>query len=82
MIKKKQRIRTVRTIIQTEKSEYTDLEEIISSLQFASNEVKDLPGFKKIADELKQNQRDLRISPLPLPCLVRLVRENHHLLMH
>ena len=57
--KKETKNRTVRTIIQTEKSEYTDLEEIISSLQFASNEVKDLPGFKKIADELKQKAERL-----------------------
>ena len=57
--KKETKDRTVRSIIQTEKSEYTDLEEIISSLQFASNEVKDLPGFKKIADELKQKAERL-----------------------
>lgn len=57
--KKETKNRTVRTIIQTEKSEYTDLEEIISSLQFASNEVKDLPGFKKIADDLKQKAERL-----------------------
>ena len=57
VIKKKQKSRTVRAIIQTEKSEYAELDGLISSLQFASHEVKDLPGFKKIADELTAKGR-------------------------
>ena len=51
--------RTVRAIVQTEKSEYAELDGLISSLRFASHEVKDLPGFNKIADELTQKAERL-----------------------
>ena len=51
--------RPVRNAVESKKSEYAELDGLISSLQFASHEVKDLPGFKKIADELMQKAERL-----------------------
>ena len=57
--KKETKSRPVRNTVETKKSEYAELNGLISSLQFASHEVRNLPGFKKIADELMQKAERL-----------------------
>ena len=57
-VKKKQKI-VVRSIVQTEKLGIYRFRRDHFILEFASNEVKDLPGFKKIADDLKQKAERL-----------------------
>lgn len=46
--------RSARPVVESRQTNHSELEQLIPSLRFAADQVKGVPGFKKIAEELKQ----------------------------
>ncbi|MCQ6273950.1 dynamin family GTPase [Bacillus sp. V3B] len=51
--------RSARPVVENDQKNHLELDRLIPSLRFASDQVKSVPGFKKIAEELKQKAERL-----------------------
>lgn len=58
-VEKEKKSRSVRTAITSEQTNQTELEALIPSLKFAASQVHNVPGFKKLAEELGQKAERL-----------------------
>ncbi|WP_338451852.1 dynamin family protein [Niallia oryzisoli] len=58
-VEKEKKSRSVRSVVTSEQTNQTELEALIPSLKFAARQVHNVPGFKKLAEELGQKAERL-----------------------
>ncbi|WP_071395534.1 dynamin family protein [Bacillus tuaregi] len=58
-VEKEKKSRSVRSVVSNQQNHQTELEALIPGLKFAANQVKGVPGFKKLAEELGQKAERL-----------------------
>jgi len=59
-VEKEKKSRSVRSVVSNQQTNQTELEALIPSLKFAADQVKGVPGFKKLAEELGQKAERLK----------------------
>jgi len=58
-VEKEKKSRSIRSVVSSQQTNLTELESLIPSLRFAADQVKGIPGFKKLAEELGQKAERL-----------------------